>query len=218
LASEFRKRTDGSALVEFAAVMPILLILLFGGVDFAFAVWQRAAVVKAAEIGARRAIVTDKVATNVFDTLFTTAAALGGKCMDASTSPPTASADCAFAPITCGYISGAMGCSSGAYNATAFADIYNRMVLAYPQLKQNNVSITYASSGLGFVGGPNGVPATVTVSISCLTYDLPFTRAFLGWALPAKANGCPADALAGWVIRGTDASLTSEDFDSSTPP
>ena len=50
---------DGGPLVEVAIILPILILFLFGGVDFMNALYQWNAAAKAVEIGARIAAVSD---------------------------------------------------------------------------------------------------------------------------------------------------------------
>jgi len=51
------KSTSGSQVVEMALVMPLLLVLVFGMVDFGFAIFDKAVITNAAREGARAAIV-----------------------------------------------------------------------------------------------------------------------------------------------------------------
>jgi Flp pilus assembly protein TadG len=56
-----RRRTRGQALVEFALVIPIFMLVLCGILDFGFMLFTRMSVINAARDGARAAIVlTDK--------------------------------------------------------------------------------------------------------------------------------------------------------------
>lgn len=51
------KARAGSELIEFAVVLPLLLILMFGVVDFSLALYDKAVVTNASREGARAAIV-----------------------------------------------------------------------------------------------------------------------------------------------------------------
>ena len=48
------------------------------------------------------------------------------------------------------------------------------MQSVYPQLRRQNVLISYQTTGLGFVGRPNGLPMYVTVSIQGMTHRFYF--------------------------------------------
>ena len=56
---------DGGPLVEVAILLPILILFLFGGVDFMNALYQWNAAAKAVEIGARIAAVSDPIASGL---------------------------------------------------------------------------------------------------------------------------------------------------------
>ena len=56
---------DGGPLVEVAIILPILILFLFGGIDFMNALYQWNAAAKAVEIGARIAAVSDPIASGL---------------------------------------------------------------------------------------------------------------------------------------------------------
>src|ERR1700759_420649 len=56
---------DGGPLVEVAILLPILILFLFGGVDFMNALYQWNAAAKAVEIGARIAAVSDPISSGL---------------------------------------------------------------------------------------------------------------------------------------------------------
>ena len=58
----FSRDQDGGVLVETTVLIPILLVFLLGAVDFLFAFYQWSAAIKAVEVGARIAAVSDPVA------------------------------------------------------------------------------------------------------------------------------------------------------------
>ena len=63
----------GQSLVEFALVLPLLLIILFGIIDFGIAMYDRAVVTNAAREGARAGIVmaaTRKTAAEIQDVVW----------------------------------------------------------------------------------------------------------------------------------------------------
>jgi len=53
----FLKADDGSGMVEFALVATVLMVLLFGIIEFGLAAWEKNAAASAAREGARYAIV-----------------------------------------------------------------------------------------------------------------------------------------------------------------
>ena len=64
-AARLARDEDGGPLVEVAILLPILILFLFGGVDFMNAMYQWNAAAKAVEIGARIAAVSDPIASGL---------------------------------------------------------------------------------------------------------------------------------------------------------
>jgi Flp pilus assembly protein TadG len=65
LIAQLVRDEDGGPLVEVAIIFPILILFLFGGVDFMNALYQWNAAAKAVQIGARIAAVSDPVASGL---------------------------------------------------------------------------------------------------------------------------------------------------------
>lgn len=163
-----RDRGAASA-AEFALVLPLLLMLLFGIIDAGRFMWEFNQAEKATQMGARLAVVTDPVATGLASYSF---AVTGG--IPQGTAVPTAnftSASCNDSTCSCVPPSGNF-CSSVGYDATAFANIVARMKMMYPRLAASNVRVEYRNVGLGFAGNPDGpdVSALVTVKVTGLTF------------------------------------------------
>lgn len=189
----FAKSEDGAAMVEMTIVSTLLFALLFGFVDFGYALYQWNAATKAVQIGARLAAISDSVATNL-----TTAAptAVPG-------APVVAGA---YGPFVCKYTGTTGTCTNGGtFNAAAFSRIFRGdttntnddtcptitaaqrpttrpgMCQFFPGLLRSNVVITYTASGLGYqtrLGGP--VP-TITVSLQNRTFRFFFLGGLLGF-------------------------------------
>ncbi len=216
--SPFWGDEHAAALTEFAYVMPLMLILVLGSMEFSVAVWQRSAVQKAAQLGVRMAVVSDPVASNLMSGLFTGTSVNGGVCADQGTG--TTPANCQITATDCTFstTNNQGTCTNGrTFSGTAFDLIFNAARRAYPSLTKNNLRVSYASNGLGFFGDPEGVPVTVTVTIRCLSYDFYVLKNFRVFTPPAANQGCPAIATTRWPMADISASLTSEDLDSSVP-
>ena len=50
-----------------------------------------------------------------------------------------------------------------------------------PYIGNDNVQITYSQNGLGFVGRPNGLPVTVTVTLTSMTFRFLVIDKLLGF-------------------------------------
>jgi Flp pilus assembly protein TadG len=175
---------DGATMVEMTIAMTVLLALLLGFVDFGNAFYQWNAAVKAVEVGARRASITDPIAANL-----PTAGPVSN--------PGSPVGAGAYGPFVCTYT----GCTnSGGFNyprfslifrgdtaatgATAVADNDNCPALAanqrpgmchyYPWLKRSNVVVTYSASGLGYQTRQGGPVPTITVSLTGVDFQFFF--------------------------------------------
>jgi Flp pilus assembly protein TadG len=209
----------GSVLVESTIIIPIFLLLALGTIDVVYMFSDWALANKAAYIGARRAIVSDPVAIGI--TTFTYTSAAGPYCFDQTTLAATG--NCPSVPLTTctGAASGGSCTNSYTFDDTAFTNaIFTPMQALFPRLQRQNVTVSYETNGLGFVGQTvqpgimSGLPMNVTVSIKCMTHPFYFLSGLMNWFL-AVPTGCPANTPKGWLIPKFASTLQSEDMDSS---
>ena len=80
------------------------------------------------------------------------------------------------------------------------------MRLVQPRLQPQNVTITYTSTGLGYVGRTGGLPMTVTVSVKCLTFNLFFLDAWYGWQ--NQPSDCPTGTPRGAQVAAASSLMT----------
>ena len=163
----YRHRGAASA-AEFALVLPLLLIFLFGIIDAGRFMWEYNRAEKATQMGARFAVVADPAATG----LSTYSFSLNGG-ITQGTAVPTSSFDYAVCTDTnCDPCVGSF-CGNIGYSNTAFRNIVDRMKLMYPPIDYDNVEVEYRNVGLGFAGNPDGpdVSALVTVRLTNLTFQ-----------------------------------------------
>jgi Flp pilus assembly protein TadG len=210
--------SDGGALVEFTLVFPILLLAALGTVDFTYMLFDWSMANKAAFIGARTAVVSNPVATEITNPTYDTTL-LGLPCSDATTGAATGNCPAAVSTVCTPGASGG-SCTAGySFNDTAFTTILGNMQSVFPRLQRQNVQITYQTNGLGFVGRPGGLPMAVKVSIrpsanpsiSCMTHRPYFINSLMGWIFTVPA-GCPAGTTAGLPIPTFATTLPSEDM------
>ena len=186
LLRALRRCERGTTAVEFGLIALLLFIVSFGIIDFGLAYWQWIMAEKATQVGVRTAVVSNIVPKGagglntwpINQTLTSaTASANGTACMDSSGNILT---DCTFSPVTCTSDSGGTtitctcpnnkNCPSGSAAATDFTFIVAEMQKMDPYIGNNNVQITYGPNGLGFVGRPNGLPYTVTVTLTGMKF------------------------------------------------
>lgn len=180
---------SGATMVEATIVMPLLLTLLLGFVDFGYAFYQWNAANKAVQAGARLAQVSTPVPNGLpYETQTQSDLTKIGTPVPATTynyicianGAGTASCSCAT-----GYTCQSPGNGNPNANQAAFDFIYGGsssrpgMQAFLPNLEKSEVRIQYQSSGLGYWTRPDGPVPTITVSI----VNHPFQFFFLGGLL-----------------------------------
>jgi Flp pilus assembly protein TadG len=187
-------RSDRAAsAAEFAMVLPLLLLLMFGIIDIGRFMWTINQAEKATQMGVRYAVVSDPAA-NVINTDFVNFGIAGGDAV------PTATFDSAVCTDSGNCTVSGTGGIDTSRNAAAFTNIVTWMQKFYPAIQASNVQVTYQNVGLGYSGDPNGpdVAALTTVEL----HDLPFQPMIL-LGIPIK-------------LPPIKASLTLEDGECST--
>jgi Flp pilus assembly protein TadG len=168
-------------------VLPLLLVLLFGLIDTGRFLWTYNRAEKATQMGARMAVVTNYVSSDI------------GNSYVAACSPGLVQGDVipasCFGSITCDNA----GCSSGTQDATAFGTIVSRMQVFLPEIADDNVTIEYSASGLGYAGNPVGpdISPLVTVKVTGLQFT-PLTSLMLAsFTMPPFTTSLTAEDLSG---------------------
>jgi hypothetical protein len=154
---------NAAAAAEFALVLPLLLVFLFGIIDVGRYMWAINRAEKAVQMGVRMAVVTDFLSEEVGDDYL-------GQCATPLTQGDPIPEDC-FATQTCD----AAACDPGgevANYGAKFGLIANRMRVFMPEIEDGDIEVTYSPSGLGYAGDPNGadVSPLVTVRLSGMTF------------------------------------------------
>jgi TadE-like protein len=188
-----------SSAVEFALVLPLLLILLFGVIDGGRFLWEFNRAEKATQMGVRFAVVTDPVLSNFNSYSF----AQTGE-VPAGNSVGTnyfTSATCDQSACTCVSSTGGF-CGTITRNGTAFQNIVQRMQYMYSPIAAADVQVIYKNVGLGFSGDPAGsdISPLVTVKLRNLSFH-PITCL----VIPCSIN-----------MPDFSAALTAEDLNGTT--
>jgi hypothetical protein len=186
---------EGASAVEFALLLPLLLLLLFGIIDAGRWMWALNQQEKAAQMGARMAVVTNAIAPGIASSYLGVDGLTQGDLIPASS----------FGKISC--TSSGCSCATtpcpalGTADSVAFNNLVARMQNFLPELTAANVAVEYSTSGLGFAGNPNGpdlVPL-VTVKIGSP-------------ATPVRFNPITSFLLATMDMPTVTTTLTAEDL------
>ena len=190
----------GAVLVEISILLPIVITILCGSIDFLYAFYQWNAAAKAVQVGARIAAVSDPVAAGLND--LTNLVVLSGSVAPRRPMPGfTLTCDGRVEACTCS--GNCPGISANPYNAAAM----NRLIFGrgsssctdattyyatgmcdiLPSITAANVRIVYTQTGLGYAGRPGGPVPTVTVSLQDLQFQLFFLSYLLGRNIPIPA-------------------------------
>jgi hypothetical protein len=179
---------------EFALVLPLLILLLFGVIDAGRFMWEYNRAEKATQAGARMAVVTDVVAGGIASTSFVGVGTLTQGDRIPASALPTVS--CNNSSCSCGScITGI----PGTYDSAAFSAVVQRMQYMMPAIQASNVIIEYRGSGLGFAGDPNGadVSPLVTVKLTGVQFQPLAFLMFTTIPMPDFATTLTAEDLSG---------------------
>lgn len=142
----------GASAAEFALVLPLALLFLFGTIDAGRYAWLINRLEKGAQEGVRYAVVTDVVPTGL-NTYNTVGLNCGGTVLE----PSDRICAEALGTITCT----ASGCNCaqapcpalGTTNSAAFENIASR-VARFAPVGAGDITVSYSGSGIGFAGDP----------------------------------------------------------------
>jgi Flp pilus assembly pilin Flp len=210
--AQLARDENGGPLVEVAIILPILILFLFGGVDFMNALYQWSAAAKAVQIGARIAAVSDPVASalgSIPDNVLSSSLVSGSPMPDFTVA-------CDGGATACACVSGACD-GMGSYSAEAMGLIvYGRagknactppasqyfagMCNIYAPIRPQYVTVVYQQTGLGYAGRSVGPIPTITVSLNAASSKskLPFHFFFLPFAaidIPQVTTTITGEAL-----------------------
>ena len=190
----------GGGAAEFALVLPLLLILLFGVIDGGRFAWEYNRAEKATQVGARMAVVTDVISTGLRDNTYV-GMSFGGPALKGGDVIPTAALGTITCTSTACSCSGACSGITNGRNGTAFTNLVNRMKQIKPDIGAANVRVLYRGSGLGYAGDPNGMELSplVTVELTGLQFR-PITTLMLATvAMPSFSTTLTAEDSVGSV-------------------
>lgn len=174
----FLASQHGAAAAEFAMVLPILLLFLFGIIDVGRLMWTLNSAEKATQMGARAAVVSNFVPGGLASYDY-------GSVLGQGATIPSSQ----FGAARCNKASGTVSCAClttpcptlTPTNSAAFNDIVTRMRGVAPAIDETDVRVTYTNSGLGYAGDPNGADVAPIVTVDAVGVDFtPLLFQFFG--------------------------------------
>jgi len=164
MTRSLRLDRSGASAAEFALVLPLLILFLFGIIDGGRYLWEVNKAEKATQAGARAAIVTNVLDSGIRDEDYVDQV-IGGVTLTQGDLIPLAAlgqltctdAGCTCASGTCPTV--------GTFDTAAFNYIVTRMSYMKQDIDASDVTVTYRGSGLGFAGDPNGMEIAPLVTV-----------------------------------------------------
>lgn len=176
LKGRFARDRRGVVLVEGLLVVPLIIIVSATMIEFGFAVYQWNQTAKAVQLGARLATVSNPLATDL-------SPLVADYPVEEGAAPPATAVS-----VVCG--AGATACDATELNRLvlgsdgvcdpAFGATKPGMCDFNPRIQTGNVRVTYARSGLGYVGRPGGPVVSLTVELRGMTFEFFLLGALLG--------------------------------------
>lgn len=186
----FHADDSAASAVEFALVVPVMILFLLGIIDVGRFIWNTNEIEKAVQIGTRWAVATDIVpGDDNANGLKNYSFAISGGIPQGEVVPVSS-----FPGVTCtSTAAGAVSCSckascafSTATTGDSFNNIVGRMNQIYAGIGNENVQIDYDWSGLGYSGDPFGsdVDPLVTVTVKDVGFRPIFLAGIFNFGLP----------------------------------
>ena len=164
----FLHNTRAATAAEFALVLPLMLLFLFGIIDAGMYGWRINEAEKAAQMGARYAVVTAMVASDLAAATY-----IGNTNCPATLTAGDTICKAALGTLSCGSTGActATGNNPGTTrNAAAFDKIAARVRAIAPWVPVTGIKVEYTGSGLGYAGDTDiAIAPVVTVKLENMT-------------------------------------------------
>jgi hypothetical protein len=189
-------RTAASG-AEFALVLPLLLLLLFGTIDAGRWLWTYNRAEKSLQEAARFAVVTNPMTSGLGSSYLDVGGLTQGDAIPASAfgkvtctgagavNLATVSCECTTAPCP------ALGTEDNA----AFQLFFDRLRVFMPEAAPSNVKVIYSTSGLGYAGNPTepDLSPLITIQLSGLQFTPITTFLFATISMPTFTTSLTAE-------------------------
>lgn len=201
---------SGSSAAEFALVLPLFLIFLFGIIDTGRFMWEYNKAEKATQVGARVAIVTNVLSSGLRDEEYAGQTVDGAQIAAGGRIPAGALGTIKCTEATCICESSPCPSNLGTLDTATFTNVLvARMKQIDPTITSANVEVRYSGSGMGFAGNTSSGSGTssgaagmeisplVTVTLKNLEFTPITSLLFATFAMPDFSTTLPAEDAAG---------------------
>ena len=183
---KFKSSVNGATLVEFSLIVPLILAMTFGIVEFGYVLYQFNSAQKATQAGARIAS-SRQILLGVEDCFVNSSDRAGTDCADVSGAS-------GWAGITCTGVNDTSSCKG-----SGMAAVLAEMQIYFPGLTASNLEVEFGPTGFGYIGRGKPVPS-VTVRVVNLSYDY--------IAIGGLVNALPGNSSIGDAINISTAQTT----------
>lgn len=185
----FFRDSRGASAAEFALVLPLLLLLLFGIIDAGRFAWEFNRAEKATQVGARVAVVTNTIPSGLLSENYVLKTVGGVTLTQGDVIPAAALGDIKCTRTACTCTTTPCPPTPGTIDTTNFDNVLlKRMQYMKPDITAANVEIHYTGSGLGFAGDPDTtkpeISPIVTVKLVNLQFKPITTLLFATFTMP----------------------------------
>ena len=145
----FARRDDGAVAIEFALILPALLVFTIGVLEFGLILFDYHRASEATRRGSRLSLIQTPLGSmnSLRTNSFFCSANSGGA-------------------VSC------TGSTADGDAVTNFGAMKNAMTAVFPDITNNNIQIDYVASGIDDVDNPEVVTALVTVTLTGVTHPL----------------------------------------------
>ena len=162
--ARFCRDQRGSA-AEFALVLPLIVLFLVGIIDAGRYAYDFNRGEKASQVGARFAVVTDPLVQELSTYSFSGQTVGGVQLGQGDRIPVDALGTISCTSTQCTCVSGTCLGGNLSIDATAFGTLADRIQDFWPDVADEDITVEYTGSGLGFAGNPNGMDVSPFVTV-----------------------------------------------------
>lgn len=164
----FWRDQGGAGAAEFALILPIFILFVIAIIDAGRYAYLFNQGEKASQVGARAAVVTDPLVTEL-STYSYTGRTVGGVLINQGDRIPASAfgtVSCRSTGCTC--VSGTCLDGTLTLDTASFNRVAGRVKNIYPRIALADIAIDYSGSGLGYAGNPTGMDVAPFVTVRLL--------------------------------------------------